>query len=59
MKGAAVLRPCHPQRVYAYTIAGMWGYLEHAWVTTAGLVYEAPGEAHTLVADEQRMRVTF
>jgi len=38
------------------------GYLEHDWVATAGdWVYEAPGEAHTLVAYEspEPMKVTF
>ena len=35
------------------TISGKWGYLEHDWVATAGdWIYEAPGEAHTLVAYE-------
>ena len=44
-------RHYHPQQVFAYTISGKWGYLEHDWVATAGdWVYEAPGEAHTLVA---------
>src|SRR5256885_1149081 len=46
-------RHYHPQQVFAYTISGKWGYLEHDWVATAGdFVYEAPGEAHTLVAHE-------
>jgi 2,4'-dihydroxyacetophenone dioxygenase len=37
--------------VFAYTISGKWGYLEHDWTATAGdFVYETPGEAHTLVA---------
>ena len=48
-----VNRHYHPQQVFAYTISGKWGYLEHDWVATAGdFVYEAPGEAHTLVAHE-------
>ena len=48
-----VNRHYHPQQVFAYTISGKWGYLEHDWVATAGdFVYEAPGEAHTLVAYE-------
>ena len=48
-----VNRHYHPHEVFAYTISGKWGYLEHDWVATAGdFVYEAPGEAHTLVAYE-------
>jgi 2,4'-dihydroxyacetophenone dioxygenase len=48
--------------VFAYTISGKWGYLEHDWTATAGdFVYEAPDEAHTLVAYEhpEPMRVQF
>jgi len=62
MNGAAVLRHYHPQQVFAYTISGKWGYLEHDWIATAGdWVYEAPGESHTLIAYEcdEPMRVTF
>ncbi|MQA85585.1 MAG: cupin domain-containing protein [Streptosporangiales bacterium] len=57
-----VNRHYHPQQVFAYTISGKWGYLEHDWIATAGdFVYEAPGEAHTLVAyeHEQPMKVHF
>jgi 2,4'-dihydroxyacetophenone dioxygenase len=54
MNGAAVLRHYHPRQIFAYTISGTWGYLEHDWVATGDWVYEAPGEAHTLVAYEQR-----
>ena len=48
--------------MFAYTISGKWGYLEHDWVATAGdFVYETPGEAHTLVAYEsdEPMQVHF
>ena len=51
-----------PHQVFGYTLSGQWSYLEHDWVATAGtLVYEAPGEAHTLVAHEspEPMRVHF
>src|SRR3954447_2343856 len=51
-----------PHQVFAYTISGKWGYLEHDWVATKGdFVYEAPGEAHTLVAyeHEEPMKVHF
>jgi 2,4'-dihydroxyacetophenone dioxygenase len=57
-----VNRHYHPQQVFAYTISGKWGYLEHEWTATAGdFVYEAPGEAHTLVAYEsdEPMKVHF
>lgn len=48
-----VNRHYHPHEVFAYTISGKWGYLEHDWTATAGdFVYETPGEAHTLVAYE-------
>ena len=43
----------HAQQVLAYTIPGKWGYLEHDGVATAGdWIYEAPGAARTLVAQE-------
>src|SRR5918996_4113898 len=57
-----VNRHYHPHQVFAYTISGRWGYLEHDWVATAGdFVYEAPGEAHTLVTYEHPdpMKVFF
>jgi 2,4'-dihydroxyacetophenone dioxygenase len=48
-----VNRHYHPHEVFAYTISGKWGYLEHDWVATAGdFVYETPGESHTLIAYE-------
>ena len=31
-----VNRHYHPQQVFAYTISGKWGYLEHDWVATVG-----------------------
>lgn len=57
-----VNRHYHPHQVFAYTISGKWGYLEHAWTATAGdFVYEPPGEGHTLVAYDsgEPMRVFF
>jgi 2,4'-dihydroxyacetophenone dioxygenase len=57
-----VNRHYHPHEVFAYTISGKWGYLEHDWTATAGdFVYETPGEAHTLVAYEHEdpMKVFF
>jgi 2,4'-dihydroxyacetophenone dioxygenase len=48
-----VNRHYHPHEVFAFTLSGKWGYLEHDWVATAGdFVYESPGEGHTLVAYE-------
>jgi 2,4'-dihydroxyacetophenone dioxygenase len=62
-KGAGLVnRHYHPHEVFAYTISGKWGYLEHDWTATAGdFVYETPGEGHTLVAYEHQdpMRVHF
>ena len=57
-----VNRHYHPHEVFAYTISGKWGYLEHDWTATAGdFLYEAPGEAHTLVAYEHEdpMKIFF
>ena len=57
-----VNRHYHPHEVFAYTISGKWGYLEHDWTATAGdFVYETPGEGHTLVAydSDEPMRVFF
>jgi 2,4'-dihydroxyacetophenone dioxygenase len=61
-RAGLVNRHYHPHEVFAYTISGKWGYLEHAWTATAGdFVYETPGEGHTLVAYDhpQPMRVFF
>src|SRR5215469_18907786 len=36
-RGAGMVnRHYHPQQVFAYTISGKWGYLEHDWVATKG-----------------------
>ena len=61
-KAGLVNRHYHPHQVFAYTISGKWGYLEHGWTATAGdFIYEAPGESHTLVAYDHPdpMRVFF
>lgn len=61
-KAGLVNRHYHPHQVFAYTISGKWGYLEHEWTATAGdFVYETPGEGHTLVAYEHQdpMKVFF
>ena len=61
-RAGLVNRHYHPHQIFAYTISGKWGYLEHDWTATSGdFVYEAPGESHTLVAYEspEPMRVFF
>lgn len=43
----------HPQPVHGFVLKGSWHYLEHDWMATEGsYVYEAPGETHTLVVEE-------
>ena len=57
-----VNRHYHPHPVFAYTISGKWGYLEHDWIATRGdVVYETSGGSHTLVSyeDDEPMRVFF
>ena len=57
-----VNRRYQPHQVFAYTISGKWGYLEHDWVAPrVDFIYEPPGEAHTLVTYEsgEPMRVFF
>ncbi len=57
-----VNRHYHPHPIWAYTVSGKWGYLEHGWTATAGdFIYESPGEGHTLVAYESPdpMKVFF
>lgn len=57
-----VNRHYHPDEVFALTLSGKWGYLEHDWTATKGdFVYETPGEGHTLVAceHEEPMKVFF
>jgi 2,4'-dihydroxyacetophenone dioxygenase len=52
-KAGVLSRHRHPQPVHGYVLRGRWRYLEHAWTATQGsYVYEAPGETHTLVVDE-------
>jgi len=57
-----VNRHYHPHPIWAYTVSGKWGYLEHDWTATAGdFIYESPGEGHTLVSYEHAdpMKVFF
>jgi quercetin dioxygenase-like cupin family protein len=52
-KSGVLSRHRHPQPVHGFVLKGSWRYLEHDWVATQGAyVYEAPGETHTLVVDE-------
>ncbi len=52
-KAGVLSRHRHPQPVHGLVLKGRWRYLEHDWVATEGAyVYEAPGETHTLVVDE-------
>lgn len=41
-------------QVLGYCVEGSWRYLERDWVARPGtLVYEPPGDIHTLVVDEE------
>jgi len=41
-KGAGLVnRHYHPHEVFAYTISGKWGYLEHDWTATASITKES------------------
>ncbi len=52
-KSGVLSRHRHPQPVHGFVLKGKWRYLEHDWVATeGGYVYEAPGETHTLVVDD-------
>lgn len=52
-KAGVLSRHRHPEPVHGWVLRGRWRYLEHDWVATEGTyVYEAPGETHTLVVDE-------
>jgi 2,4'-dihydroxyacetophenone dioxygenase len=47
-------------QVMGYCIEGSWHYLERDWVARPGtLVYEPPGDIHTLVVDEDYMETLF
>lgn len=57
-----VNRHYHAHQVFAYTLSGRWGYLEHDWVAEPGdFTYESPGESHTLIAYDsaQPMKAMF
>jgi 2,4'-dihydroxyacetophenone dioxygenase len=47
-------------QVIGYCIEGSWHYLERDWVARPGtLVYEPPGDIHTLVVDSGHMETLF
>jgi quercetin dioxygenase-like cupin family protein len=46
--------------VVGYCIEGRWWYLERDWVAEPGtLIYEPPGDIHTLVAGDEGMTTLF
>lgn len=46
-------------QVLGYCLEGSWRYLEREWVARPGtLVYEPPGDIHTLVVDEDAGEMT-
>jgi quercetin dioxygenase-like cupin family protein len=51
--GGSLGRHKHSSPVHGYVVKGRWRYLEHTWEATEGsYLFEAPGEVHTLVVDE-------
>ncbi|MCY9669231.1 2,4'-dihydroxyacetophenone dioxygenase family protein [Paenibacillus alginolyticus] len=47
-------------QVFAYTLQGQWRYLERTWVAKPGMVvYEPPGDIHTLVVDGEEEMITL
>src|SRR3954452_4801628 len=47
-------------QVLGYVIQGSWHYLERDWVARPGtLVYEPPGDIHTLVVDDAEDMLTL
>lgn len=52
-KSGVLSRHRHPKAVHGIVLKGSWRYLEHDWVAKEGsYIYEAPGETHTLVVDD-------
>lgn len=60
-KGGKVNRHRHSGgQVLGYCLQGSWRYLERNWVARPGtLIYEPPGDIHTLVVDEGEDMVTL
>ena len=52
-RGGVLSRHRHTAAVHGFVIKGKWRYLEHSWEATQGsYVFEAPGEVHTLMVDD-------
>jgi 2,4'-dihydroxyacetophenone dioxygenase len=60
-KGGQIRRHRHTGGpVFAHTLQGQWRYLERTWVAKAGtVVYEPPGDIHTLVVDSEEDMITM
>jgi 2,4'-dihydroxyacetophenone dioxygenase len=49
-RSGLVARHRHSGAVFAHVLRGRWHYLEHDWIAEeGGVVFEPPGETHTLV----------
>jgi len=47
-------------QVLGYCLQGSWRYLERTWVARPGtLIYEPPGDIHTLVVDDAEGMITL
>lgn len=52
-KQGIIARHRHTGPVFGHVLKGEWHYLEHDWVAhTGGIVFEPPGETHTLVVPD-------
>ncbi len=52
--GGVVARHRHVGPVTAFILEGSWHYLERDWVATKGkVIYEPPGDVHTLVTGDE------
>jgi anti-sigma factor ChrR (cupin superfamily) len=53
-RGGIVARHRHVGPVTAWVLEGSWRYLDRDWVATCGkLIYEPPGDVHTLVCGDE------
>jgi 2,4'-dihydroxyacetophenone dioxygenase len=58
--GAEYTRHRHGGPVVGFVLEGSWRYLERDWVATKGtVVFEPPGDIHTLVAGPEGMTTLF
>lgn len=59
-RGAMVNRHLHPTPVLAWSLAGVWSYLEHDWKAEDGMfLYEPAGEVHSLICESDEMQALF